>query len=119
MTTNRLIHRRVIFRAASLITASGSIVTRGVVMTSLAFLVSGFWFLATTRLTMSRSVIMPMGVPILFWTITAPRLFWSMISAALLEVSFSSIVTTGLLMMSRTNILGLKPISDIDVPAFS
>src|SRR3972149_7666349 len=102
-----------ILLAASLIVASGSIVTNGEVMISFAFTASGLRFLARTLTTKSRSVIIPRGFPSLFVTITQPTLFSSMRRATLFEAASSSVVTTGLLITSLTSILVLNPISDI------
>ena len=55
----------VILLAASLMVASGSIVTSGVVMISLPLMVSGLRFLAMTLMTKSRSVMMPIDFPAL------------------------------------------------------
>ena len=82
-------------------------------MISLAFTVSGLRFLATTLITRSRSVIIPIDFPALLVTTTAPKSCISILAAALLEVSPSSIVTTGLLITSLTIIFVLNPISAI------
>src|SRR4030065_2755006 len=102
-----------ILLAASLIVASGSIVTNGEVMISLAFTVSGLRFLVRTLRTKSRSVIIPMGFPALLMIITQPKSFLSMMLAILFEGASSSNDTHGLLMASLTNIFVLNPISDI------
>ena len=102
-----------ILLAASLIVASGSMVTTGEVMMSLAFMASGIRFFERTLLTRSLSVMMPMGFWDLFTMITQPRLCSSMTLATLFEGASSSKVTTGLLMASLTSILVLIPISDI------
>src|SRR3989304_1140279 len=102
-----------ILLAASLIVASGSIVTNGEVMISLAFTASGTRFLAKTLITKSRSVIIPTGFNALLVTITQPKALSAMRLATLFEGASSSKVTTGLLMTSLTTILVLNPISDI------
>ena len=103
-----------ILRAASVIGSSGSIVTKGVVIISFAFRVSGLTFFAKTLTTRSRSVIMPIDFPFLLVTIMQPKSFVSIESAAVSEVASSSMVITGLVMTSLTTILVLNPISDID-----
>src|SRR4030043_2225674 len=102
-----------ILLAASLIVASGSIVTNGEVMISLTFTASGTRFLAKTLITKSRSVIMPTGFPALLVTTTQPNWLSAMRLAALFEAASSIKVTTGLLVTSLTTILVLNPISDI------
>lgn len=102
-----------IFLAASVMVASGSIVSRGEVMTSLALRVSGLRFLAKTLTTRSLSVIMPSGFPCLFVTMMQPISSLSMSSAARFARAASSMVITGLLMTSLTSIFDLRPISAI------
>src|SRR4030067_2483364 len=102
-----------ILLAASFIVASGSIVTNGVVMISLAVTLPGVRFLARTLSTKSLSVIIPIGFPALFVTMTQPKLFSCIRLAMWFEGASSAVVTTGLLMTSLTTILVLNPISDI------
>src|SRR3990170_7051482 len=108
--------RLLIILAASFIGASGSIVTSGKVMNSMAFALSGATFLARTLTTRSRSVIIPIGLPALFVTMTQPTLLSSMSLATWFADASSSVVTTGLVMTSLTSILVLIPISDIMQP---
>jgi hypothetical protein len=84
-------------------------------MISFAFTVSGLRFFAKTLITKSRSVMMPIDFPALLVTITHPKSSRSIAAAAKLEAEFSSIVTTGLLITSRTSIFVLNPISDIEI----
>ena len=105
-----------ILLAASLIVSSGSMVISGVVMTSFAFRVSGFRFLASTLITRSLSVIIPMGFPSLLVTTMQPRPCLSMSFATLFVVASSFMVITGLLMTSLTSIGDRNPMSDMTSP---
>ncbi len=102
-----------ILLAASVMVASGSIVSKGEVITSLALSASGLRFLAKTLTTRSLSVIIPSGFPFLLVTITQPRSSLSMSSAARFTGAASSMAITGLLMTSFTSIFDLRPISAI------
>ncbi len=99
--------------AASFIVASGSMVIKGDVITSLALIVFGAMFLAKTLMTKSLSVMIPMGFPSWLVIITQPNPCFSISSATLLMGSSSFIVMTGLLIASFTSILAdLNPMSD-------
>ena len=90
-------------------------VTSGVVMISLALTVSGLRFLAITLITKSRSVIMPIDFSALFDNYNGAQIILFHGSGSLFEAPFSSIVTTGLLITSRTSIFVLNPISDMAI----
>ena len=89
-----------IFLAASLRDASGLMVMSGLDITS-EILVSKGVFFATTLLTKSLSVTMPLGISP-FKTTTSPTSFWVMSSAASKMVFSASMVRTPLVIKSFT-----------------
>lgn len=91
---------RIIFRAASLIGASGSITLRGVDIIS-EILVADVIFLAKTFLTKSRSVTIPVGV-LPSMTIRLLTFFSVIRAVASVTVLLASIVMTVLVIISLT-----------------
>lgn len=102
ITMSRRIRCRRITLAASLMSVSGVIVISGVLIIAPACVLAGERPLATTRTTMSRSVIMPTGFLSSSMTTILPIAFASISDATCsTTVSFNE-VTTGLDITSTT-----------------
>src|SRR3989338_1386715 len=102
-TASLLILLLFIFRVASVIVSSEEIMTMGVDITFFIFIPDGLEFFATTFLIRSLSVTMPIAFPD-FVTIRAYFLAFFMARPAAFAVLFTSIVRTGLLIISFTYI---------------